>query len=335
MAKPVSDMVRAAMSIIGEHRLDENQLWALIEQSLAATARSVTGLADVACRIDPASQDLHFFQQQGAAEVALKLTTADLGRNGVKFFQQDMQRRLHQLEEAQRFATWTNQVGEIVSGKVVDMARGQVVVEIGDNLQGTTRAVLAPQERIPNERYMQGTLLDFLIVGFTETFPRTVLLSRSSPEFVTKLIEREVHELRNGDIEVRVLAREPGIRTKVVVAAVRPDLKVDPAAACIGSGGNRVNRIRDRLAEPIDIIPWSDEPQKLIIASIGLKDKAGVVKVEIDEAAKTAVVYVDEANKAKAIGNRGVNVHLASQACGYEITVRDGVDADTAPQVSS
>lgn len=333
-----SELVRALLSLEGERRITGDQLFPIIEGALARAAENSLrlGAGSVVCHIDRAAETVAFAGRSADGnETALDLRVEQLRRVDVQLAYQEMQRRLQGLEEEQRLATWRQYVGEIVPGTLRRGGRGQLVVEIGNSTVGITEAAFPPSEQIYDERYAQGRVMDFLVKGFTSEYPVNVLVSRRDTEFVVKLLKEQVHELSAGDIEVRAIAREAGLRTKIAVALARTDLRLDPVAACVGSRGTRINALRGRVQDAIDVFAWRDEPAERVREALGVK---GIADIEIDAPAKTATVWLDEAiepnAQAKAIGKNGHNVRLANAISGFDIKIRNVTERHAAELVA-
>lgn len=145
-----------------------------------------------------------------------------------------------------------------------------------------------------------------------------IILSRSDPALIRELFKREVPEIANGTVEVKVIVREPGERAKIAVNSSQRS--VDPVGACVGQKGTRVETVTDELGgnEKIDIIQWNKDPQIFLTAALS---PAKIQQVEINEDTKNAKVTVDVSQAPLAIGAKGINVNLASRLTGYSIDI--------------
>ena len=151
----------------------------------------------------------------------------------------------------------------------------------------------------------------------TNKGPR-ILVSRTHPELVKRLFEKEVTEVSDGTVEIKSISREAGSRTKIAVWSNNPD--VDPVGACVGLNGARVNAIvNDLKGEKIDIINWSEDPKVLIENALS---PSKVVSVEVDEENKSARVVVPDYQLSLAIGKEGQNARLAARLTGYKIDIK-------------
>jgi N utilization substance protein A len=173
-------------------------------------------------------------------------------------------------------------------------------------------------EALPNEHYRVGERLRFYVTAVQqESKIPGIILSRAHPKFVTKLFQIEVPEINEGVVEIKAIAREPGSRTKIAVVSKAEG--VDPVGSCVGQRGTRVMAVTNELGqEKIDIIEWSDDPQKFIASSLS---PAKVNLVEVSQR-REAKAFVPEDQLSLAIGKSGQNVRLAAKLTGWKIDVR-------------
>jgi N utilization substance protein A len=177
---------------------------------------------------------------------------------------------------------------------------------------------MAAEDRIPNERLNLNQRLTFLIKAINET-PRgkEIFLSRAAPEFVEKLFAREVPEISSKSVEIKAIAREAGVRTKIAVFSAQTG--VDPVGSCVGQKGVRVQAVTNELGgERVDIVPFSEDLEELIIASLSPAEN---LSVKLDKKTNTAVVKAPEDQLSMAIGRDGQNVRLAAKLTGVRIEV--------------
>jgi N utilization substance protein A len=247
-------------------------------------------------------------------ELEFKLETHDdFGRIAAQTAKQVILQKLRESERDSILAEWRGKEGQIVSGAVQRFERGNVFIDLG-----RTIGVMFANESIPGEHYRAGERLRFLVLAVQEdTRLPGIILSRSHPKFVAELFKMEVPELAEGAVEIKSIAREPGNRTKIAVASTSEG--VDPVGALVGQRGTRVMAVNNELGnEKIDIIEWSDEPEKLIGNALS---PAKVESVEISQR-REARAYVPEAQLSLAIGRGGQNVRLAAKLTGWKIDVR-------------
>ncbi len=240
-------------------------------------------------------------------------THEDFGRIAAQAAKQAIFQRLRESERESILSEWRGKENQVVSGLVQRFERGHVYVDLG-----RATGVMFANESIPGEHYRNGERLRFLVLAVQEdTRLPGIILSRSHPKFVSKLFEMEVPEVADGAVEIKAIAREPGSRTKIAVASNAAG--VDPVGALVGQRGTRVMAVNNELGqEKIDIIEWSDDPEKFIGNSLS---PAKVKSVEAKER-REALVYVADDQLSLAIGRGGQNVRLAAKLTGWKIDVR-------------
>ncbi len=240
-------------------------------------------------------------------------TKEDFGRIAAQAAKQVIFQKLRGSERESILQEWRGKEGQIASGIIQRFERGHVYVDLG-----RTVGVMFSNESIPSEHYRSGERLRFLVLAVQEdTRLPGIILSRSHPKFVSKLFELEVPELLEGVVEIKAITREPGNRTKLAVQSHAEG--VDPVGAFVGQRGTRVMVVNNELGnEKIDIIEWSEDPEKLIANSLS---PAKVKTVEILPR-REARVFVPEDQLSLAIGRGGQNVRLAARLTGWKIDVR-------------
>src|SRR3989338_599976 len=223
----------------------------------------------------------------------------DFGRIAAQTAKQVIIQKIREAEKTSVMTEYGQREGEIVSGTVQRIERGNIFVDMG-----RATGILPYEEQIPGERFRQGERVRAYLFKVEES-PRGVFLklSRSHPKFIYELFKIEAPEVANGVVEVKAIAREPGSRSKVAVFS--NDAHIDPVGSMVGQRGVRVSTVMSELGgEKIDIIEWSESPTKFVGASLS---PAEVLNVEIDEAQKKAVVEVTEEEQSLAIGKGGQN----------------------------
>lgn len=253
-------------------------------------------------------------------ELVFPLTTKeDFGRIAAQTAKQAIFQKLRESERESILAEWRGREGQIVSGVVQRFERGNVYVDLGRAV-----GVMFANESVPGEHYRSGERLRFLVLAVQEdTRLPGIILSRAHPKFVSKLFELEVPEVGEGVVEIKVIAREPGSRTKVAAASNADG--VDPVGALVGQRGTRVMAVNNELgAEKIDICEWSDDDAKFIGSSLS---PAKVDSVEVLER-REARVYVPHDQLSLAIGRGGQNVRLAAKLTGWKIDVRSATQPE-------
>ena len=198
---------------------------------------------------------------------------------------------------------------------------GTVYVDLG-----RAEGVMPPEEQIPGEQLHPGRpVLVVIMEAQRNARQAQVRVSRASRMFVHRLLEAEVPEIKAGTVQVRAIAREPGLRTKIGVSSSQAGL--DPVGACVGPKGVRHRAILSELgSEHIDIVPWSDDAEEFVASSLG---PAKPEAVTIDRMTRTATVLVPRAQLSLAIGRDGQNARLAAKLTGFRIDIKAS-DADEA-----
>lgn len=256
-------------------------------------------------------------------EVYVDVTPPGYGRIAAQSAKQVIIQKIHEAERDSLFQRFKNREGELLTGSVNRVEGSHIFLDIEK-----TTVLLSERERIQSERYFPGRRMRVYLdrVGQSTRGPQ-LIVSRTNPKLIEKLMEEEIPEVAHGEVEIKGIARDPGIRSKVAVKANGE--KVDPVGACIGQRGARIQPLMDELSgERVDVIEWDENPEKLIARALQPAKIANVVIVTpeefIDEETrkrikKRAAVFVDEQERAMAIGKRGQNIRLASELTGFEI----------------
>lgn len=248
-------------------------------------------------------------------EIRMEVTPMSYGRIAAQAAKQVIIQRIQEAERDFMFEAFKDRENELVNAQIHRVDGNQVFVEMG----GVT-ALLPAREQISSEQYYGGQRIKLYLDKVVKT-PKgpQLLISRTHPKLVEKLMELEIPEVKTGTVIIKGVAREPGVRCKVAVTSKDP--QVDPIGACVGQNGVRVQAVTHELAgERIDIIPWNEDAQKYIMESL---KPAKISRVEIDDKAHLAKVYVTQDQRALAIGKSGQNVRLASHLTGWEIDILD------------
>lgn len=252
---------------------------------------------------------------QPGEEIIFPLETKEeYGRIAAQTAKQVILQNIREAEKDSLLEEFKNKEGEVISGVIQRIEGFNIFLDLGK-----ITAILPREEQVKNERYRIGERIKAFIY-LVEKTPRgiSIFLSRTHPRFVIKLFEMEVPEILNGVVEIKSLAREAGLRSKVAVVSNKEG--VDPVGSCVGQKGVRVNTIINELGgEKLDIIEWSDEPAIFIKNAIA---PAKILDVEIDPARREAKILADEDQLSLAIGKNGQNVRLAAKLSGYKIDIR-------------
>lgn len=246
-------------------------------------------------------------------ELRLRLNFTDFGRNAIQTTRQVLVQRVREAEREKIYEDYQGRIGEIVSGTVQQISRGDILVNLG-----RTEAVIPLKEQIRKERYRQGDPIRAYLFDVLRTAKGPqVVLSRTHPVFLERLFQLEVPEIYEGVIEIKAVSREPGVRAKIAVYS--NDARIDPVGACVGMKGSRVQAVvRELSSERIDIVPWSDD--EAIFLSRAL-NPATVRRVVIDRREKRMSAIVDDDQLSLAIGKEGQNARLASQLTGWHVDI--------------
>ncbi|MCS6893081.1 MAG: transcription termination factor NusA [Deltaproteobacteria bacterium] len=247
-------------------------------------------------------------------EIGEKLDKKLLGRIAAQTAKYVMSQKVADAVRDAILEDFKGEKGQIVVGTVQRVEKnGTVFVSVG-----RAEGILPKREQIPRERFVAGDRIRALLLNIDRSGKEGYLiLSRSHPDFVIKLFEAEVPELKEGIIQILKVARKPGEKTKILVSSADPS--VDPEGCLIGLKRSRVNAVSQELnGERIDVIGYSDDQPTLVAKALR---PAKPVKILVDEDNKVMEVVVPDSYLAVAIGNRGVNVSLASQITGWHISL--------------
>jgi N utilization substance protein A len=246
----------------------------------------------------------------------------DYGRIAAQTAKQVIIQKIREAERTSIIDEYGTKEGEIISGVVQKVERGNVYVDFN-----RATGILSPEEQIPGEFWQRGQRIRAYLYNVEDT-PRGInlRLSRTHPKFVEKLFEVEAPEIENGIVEIKSVAREAGARSKIAVHS--NDEHIDAVGSCVGQKGTRVNTITTELGgEKIDIIPWSTDPKQFVSNALS---PAKVVSIEIDEDEHKATVEVVDDQLSLAIGKGGQNVRLAAKLTGWKIDIKgDGLPLQT------
>jgi len=252
-------------------------------------------------------------------------TKEDYGRIAAQTAKQVIIQKIREAEKVSVVAEYGARQGDIVSGTVQRMERGNIYVDLG-----RATGILPYEEQIPGERYRQGERIRGLLYQVEES-PRGIYLrlSRAHPDFLKKLFEMEAPEAAHGTVIFKSIAREAGSRSKVAVASA--DQHVDPVGSLVGQRGVRVSTVTSELGgEKIDIIEWSEDPKRFIEEALS---PARILQVDLDEEEHKATIKVADDQQSLAIGRGGQNVRLAAKLTGWRIDIESiGRPAAEAPE---
>jgi len=250
--------------------------------------------------------------------VVVETTPKNFGRVAAQTARQVIQQRIREAERDAQFNHYTKQLGEILSGVVQAVNATGITLGLDMKAEGT----MPRNQMIQGERFRVHDRVRALLYEIKAS-PRgpQIILSRAHRNFLRRLLENEVPEIYHGMVEIRSIAREPGQRSKVAVAALQPG--VDPVGACVGIRGVRIQAIvRELNDEKIDVIEWSPDPAVYIAKALSPARVAGVYLNEHAKGAKTATVVVPEDQLSLAIGRDGQNARLAAKLTSWRIDIK-------------
>ena len=248
--------------------------------------------------------------------IAESLPPFDFGRIPAQSSKQVLVQKIREAERDKQYDVYKDRIGEIINGLVKRVEYGNVVVDLGGS--GAGEAVVRRDELIPREMFRPGDRIRAYVYDVRrEQRGPQIFLSRTHPEFMSRLFGQEVPEIYDGVVEVVSVARDPGSRAKIAVRS--KDGSIDPVGACVGMRGSRVQAVVNELqGEKIDIIQWSPDVASFVVNALA---PAEVSKVVLDEEAERIEVVVPDEQLSLAIGRRGQNVRLASQLTGWDIDI--------------
>lgn len=322
MAKyqPRTEFAAAIAQVAAERNIDQSLVIESIKEAILAAYRRdcrergiVVGEEEVfIVEVDDETGEAKIFKI--AQEKKEEVTPPGFGRIAAQTAKHVILQKIREAEKTSILDEYSKRVGSLVSGMIIRFDGPNVVVDIGK-----TEAVMSPSEQVRNEGYNLNQRLTFYLVGIQETNRgRQIIVSRASTGLIENLFKREVPEVSQGTVEIKQIAREAGVRSKIAV--VSRQAGVDPVGSCVGQKGVRVQQVIDELlGEKIDIIQWNENPAAFI--AVALSPASGV-RVKINEKEKRAEVTVPDDQLSLSIGREGQNVRLAAKISGYKIDIK-------------
>ncbi len=334
------ELLQIADAVAREKNIDRQIVLESMEDAMQKAARSRYGQeTEVRAEINPKTGEVRFSRlllvveeiENDATQILLPdankknpaaqigdwiaetLPPFDFGRIAAQSAKQVIVQKVREAERDKQYDEYKDRVGDIVNGVVKRVEYGNTIVDLGRG-----EATIRRDESIPRELFRPGDRCRaYLYDVRREMRGPQIFLSRTHPQFMSKLFRQEVPEIYDGVIEVRAVARDPGSRAKIAVTS--RDSSIDPVGACVGMRGSRVQAVVNELqGEKIDIIPWSPDQATFIVNAL---QPAEVVKVVLDEDSNRIEVVVPDEQLSLAIGRRGQNVRLASQLTGWDIDI--------------
>ncbi len=342
-----SDFLLAITQLSAEKNLPTEVVIAAVEAALVSAYTKEDFVADqnISVKINPTSGKVQVWAEKVVVErptdacceisleearrikpdvqidetIMVEDTPHNAGRIAAQTAKQVILQRLHEAEHSAIFEEYVGKEGDIITGVVQRIEPRQIFIDLG-----RTEAILPASEQVPSERYRVGQRLkvNILEVIRTNKGPR-VILSRSHPDLVRRLLKMEVPEIFNGTVEIKSIAREAGSRSKVAVASLQEG--VDPVGCCVGLRGIRIQNIVNELnGEKIDVIAWSTDASAFITNALS---PAHALGVELNNEG-TATVIVPDKQLSLAIGKEGQNVRLAAKLTGWRIDIKSASAAE-------
>ena len=336
-----TELMEALSQITREKGIDKQIVLEAIETSLVSACKKNFGTnANIKVHIDEGTGKVRVVNQKDIVEdvedesnqislehareirkdyeigdvVEFEVAPKDFGRISAQTAKQVVVQRFREAERDILFDEYISKENEVITGTVQRRDRRNVIVNIG-KLEG----VIPPNEQIPREPYNFGDRIKVYVMEVKQTNKGPIVnVSRNNPGLVKKLFEQEVPEVFDGTVEIKSVAREPGIRSKVAVYSRNPH--VDPVGACVGQSGYRVNVVSNELrGEKLDVIPWNMDPSKYIASALS---PSKVNLVAINPYDTTAKVIVPDHQLSLAIGKEGQNARLAARLTGWRIDIK-------------
>ena len=247
------------------------------------------------------------------------------GRRAILNLRQTLASKILELEHDSLYKKYKDRVGQMISGEVYQTWKREVLLVDDEN----NELILPKDEQIPRDQYRKGETVRAVILRVdNENNNPKIILSRTAPEFLERLLEAEVPEISDGLIAIRKIARMPGERAKIAVESF--DDRIDPVGACVGVRGSRVHGIvRELCNENLDVINWTANTKLFIQRALS---PAKVSSLNVDEENKKAEVYLQPEEVSLAIGRGGMNIKLASMLTGYTIDVFRELDEQNAEE---
>ncbi|WP_110515082.1 transcription termination factor NusA [Herpetosiphon llansteffanensis] len=340
-----SDFYAAISQIAAERGIPRESVQDVVEQALISAYRRYLGNnpppVDVKIELEPNTGRIRVYAEKQVVDevmddrfeidiedarnvradveigetVYVESTPDDFGRIAAQTAKQVVLQRIKEVERDHIYGEYFDREGEIVTATVQRTAKGNVILEVG-----RAEAILPQKEQISHDNYRHGQRLKVYLMEARRDDPRgpRLVASRTHKDLIKRLFEMEVPEIYNGTVEIKSIAREPGLRSKVAVHARQEG--IDPVGSCVGMRGIRIQNIVNELnGEKIDVVQWGADMRVFIANALS---PAQVVEVHLDEGEKTATVVVPDKQLSLAIGKEGQNVRLAAKLVGWRIDIK-------------
>ncbi|MBE0476837.1 MAG: transcription termination/antitermination protein NusA [Coriobacteriia bacterium] len=323
-----SELMEALRQLAREKGIDEYEMLDKLESTLASTYRRMMDLEnETRVTIDRESGRIHVYElvpvggtEEEPVTEDRDITPADVSRIAAQAAKQVIMQSIREAEREKIYEEYADRVGESVTGTVQQSDSRYTLIKLREGVE----ALLPPSEQPHSERYDHNQRIKAYIteVRKTSTEP-AIVVSRTHPGLIRRLFELEVPEIYDGVVEIKSVAREPGLRSKVAVASREPGL--DPVGACVGPKGSRVRMIVSELrGERIDVVPHNEDPATYVGNALS---PAKVSSVLVDDDTHTATVIVPDDQLSLAIGKEGQNARLAAKLTGWRIDIKSASQA--------
>jgi transcription termination/antitermination protein NusA len=326
-----SELMDALKALAREKNIDEYAMIDRLEQSLAATYQKLLELDNpTRVTLDQETGRITVFELVpigGTEEEPVyeehDVTPSDVSRTAAHAAKNVIVGMIRDAEREQIYDEYADRVGDAVTGTVQQVDARYTLIKLREGVE----ALLPPSEQPSNERYDHNQRLKAYIIEVRKTTKEpSIVVSRTHPGLLKRLFELEVPEIYDGIVEIRSVAREPGMRSKIAVSSREPGL--DPVGACVGPKGSRVRMVVAELrGERIDVVPYNDDAATFVANALS---PAKVSSVKINEAERSATVIVPDDQLSLAIGKEGQNARLAAKLTGWRIDIKSTTQAVSA-----
>ena len=322
-----SELMDALRQLAREKNIDDFMMLDKLEQSLASTYQRILDLENpTRVTIDRETGRIYVyelvpvgeFDEEAGEEPVYEerdVTPADVSRIAAQNAKNVIGSIIRDAERERIFDEYADRIGESVTGTVQQSDSRYTLIKLREGVE----ALLPPSEQPSNERYDHNQRIKAYIIDVRKTSNEpSIVVSRTHPGLIRRLFEIEVPEVYDGIVELKSVAREPGMRSKVAVSSREPGL--DPVGACVGPKGSRVRMVVSELrGERIDVVPWAEDPSSYVANALS---PAKVDRALIDEDSHTATVIVPDDQLSLAIGKEGQNARLAAKLTGWRIDIK-------------
>ena len=322
MQTPRTEFAQALRAIATERGLEADVILETIKQAIIAAYRRDAREAGIETeelefdvQLNPTNGEAKIYSwPMDAPEEKKDVTPPGFGRIAAQTAKQVIHQKIREAEKGAIMDEFSGRIGTLISGMILRFDGPDVRVDLG-----RTEGLMSKDDRVPNERLNPNQRLTFLLKDIRETLKgKQIILSRADAEFVKKLFTREVPEMSSGSVEVKEIAREAGVRTKMAVSSNQSG--VDPVGSCVGQKGVRVQAVTNELGgERGDIIQYTADISELIKSSLAPAEN---LSVRLDAKKKVAVVKAPEDQLSLAIGKDGQNARLAAKLTGFRIEIK-------------